>query len=121
MAHPLLSRRKAHSLGSCLFLLILAILAYTKYWWPGLLLAFGLSMALRQYLLGKRFDMFISLFVFLGAYITVQFKIAWEVILPVIFLLGALYVFLKEFIGPKERDEIEIEEDMNEEIKEDEE
>ena len=118
MAVPIMSKRKAHSLSFVVFLIGLAIMTYFKYWWPGIMLAVGLPIALRQYLLGKRFDMIVSLIVFIGAFITVQFKIKWEIILPVLFTIGGLYVFFKEFFGPKENEEQDIEEDQNIEIDE---
>lgn len=119
MAVPLMSKRKAHSLSFVIFLIGLAIITYFKYWWPGIMPGIGLPIALRQYLLGKRFDMIISLVVFLGVFITVQFSIKWEIILPVLFTIGGLYVFFKEFFGPKEIGEDEKEEDQNIEIEED--
>jgi predicted membrane protein len=121
MAHPLMSKRKAHSLSFGLFLICIGIIAYIKYWWPGIMLAVGLPIALRQYLLGKRFDMVVSLFVFLGVFITVQFKITWDLLLPILFTLGGLYVFFKEFFGPKDEDVEEQEEEKNLEIEDEEE
>jgi predicted membrane protein len=118
MAKPIMSRKKAHSLSFALFLAGLALITYFKYWWPGIMLAIGLPLALRQYLLGKRFDMTVSLIVFLGVFVTVQFNIKWEVVLPVLFTLGGLYVFFKEFFGPKEIEETDEEEDHNIEIEE---
>lgn len=118
MAKPIMSKRKAYSLSFALFLIGLAINTYFKYWWPGIMLTIGIPIALRQYLLGKKFDMAISLIVFLGVFITVQFNIQWEMVLPVLFTLGGLYVFFKEFFGPKDEDEEEEEEDKNNEIEE---
>ena len=125
MATPIMSKKKAHSLSFALFLIGIGIIFYFKYWWPGIMLAIGLPIALRQYLLGKRFDMVISLIVFLGVFITVQFKIKWDLLLPILFTLGGLYVFFKEFFGPKDEDEdekfveknVEIEEEEDEEKK----
>lgn len=119
MATPVMSKRKAYSLSFAVFLIGLAIVSYFKFWWPGIMLAIGIPIATRQYLLGKRFDMAISLIVFLGVFITVQFDIQWEIVLPVLFTLGGLYVFFKEFFGPKEETEEEEEEDANNEIDED--
>ncbi|NGX44024.1 MAG: hypothetical protein K1060chlam3_00182 [Candidatus Anoxychlamydiales bacterium] len=121
MAQPIMSNRKAQSLSFALFLIGLAIITYFKYWWPGLMLTVGLPIALKQYLVGKRFDMIISLIVFLGAFITVQFDIKWEVVLPVLFTIGGLYVFFREFFGPKDITEADIEENQNKEIEEEEE
>jgi len=118
MAHPIMSRRKAQSLSFALFLIGLALISYFKYWWPGIMLAIGIPLALRQYLLGKRFDMIISLIVFIGVFITVQFSIKWEIVLPVLFTLGGLYVFVKEFFGPKDIEEEDKEKNTNIEIDE---
>jgi len=97
MSHQLMSRRKAQSLALALFLTGLAIITYTKYWWPGIALAIGVPLAVKQYLLDKKFDMIVTLVVFVGVFITVQFNIKWEIVLPVLFTLGGLYVFFKEF------------------------
>ena len=118
MAQPIMSKRKAHSLSFALFLIGLAIITYFKYWWPGIMLTVGIPIALKQYLDGKRFDMIVSLIVFLGAFITVQFDIKWEVVLPVLFTIGGLYVFFREFFGPKDITEADIEENQNKEIEE---
>ncbi|NGX63553.1 MAG: hypothetical protein KR126chlam6_00965 [Candidatus Anoxychlamydiales bacterium] len=121
MAHPIMSKRKANSLSFALFLAGLAIITYFKYWWPGIMLTIGIPLAFKQYLLGKRFDMIVSLIVFLGVFITVQFDIKWEYVLPILFTLGGFYVFFREFFGPKEIEEEDIEEDRNKEIEEEEE
>ena len=121
MSHQLMSRRKAQSLALALFLLGLAMITYTKYWWPGIMLAVGIPMAVKQFLWDKKFEMIVSLLVFLGAFITVQFNIKWEMVLPVLFTLGGIYVFVKEFFGPKDIQEEDIDEDLNHEIEEDDE
>jgi len=121
MALPIMSKRKAQSLSFALFLIGLAIITYFKYWWPGIMLTIGIPIALKQYLVGKRFDMIVSLIVFLGVFVTVQFNIKWEIVLPVLFTLGGFYVFFREFFGPKEINESDIEEDKNKEIEEEEE
>ena len=118
MAKKIMSKKKAHALASAFFLIGLAILFYTGKWWPGIMLVVGLPLALRQYLLGKLYDMTISLIVFLGVFITVQFDIQWNILLPVLFTLGGIYIFFREFFGPKEENEKEKEEDINKEIEE---
>ena len=57
-------------------------------------------------------------FAFVGIFVTVQFKIQWNILLPILFTLGGIYIFFKEFFGPKE--ETEKEEDINKEIEEEE-
>lgn len=117
MAKQILSKKQSHSICFALFLVGIAILFFTESWWPAIMLVIGIPLAVRQYLLGRRWDMAISLFVFIGVYITIQFDIPWKLLLPVLFILGGLYIFLKEFTqGVSEK---EKEEDINHEIEED--
>ncbi len=116
--HPLTSKKKAQSYSIALFLLALAVLVFTDEWWPGIMLAIGLPVALRQYLLGRTYDMMISLLVFVGTFVSVQFDISWRIFLPILFTLGALYILFREFFGPDETTEPEKEEDLNHEIEE---
>lgn len=97
-----MSQRKAQALSFALFLIGLAILTYFKTWWPSIMLVIGLPLALRQYLLAQFFDMIVSLIVFLGVFITVQFHVKWDILLPIFFTLGGVYIFIKEFFGKKE-------------------
>lgn len=113
MAHPLVSRRKAMIISFSLFLIGLATLTYFKSWWPGIMLAIGLPLAVRQHLLGRQYDMWVSLFVFIGVFVTVQFDISWEVLLPTLFTLGGIYIVFREFIENSEIHEEEEEEDIN--------
>ncbi|HEX2583006.1 MAG TPA: hypothetical protein VHL30_02705 [Chlamydiales bacterium] len=118
MAHPLTSRKKAQSFYTALFLLGIAILIYTDAWWPGIMLVIGIPLALRQYLLGRRYDMMISLLVFVGTFVTVQYDISWRIFLPVLFTLGAIYVLVRELSESSTQAEAEDEEDLNHEIEE---
>lgn len=118
MPRPLVSRKRASALSSALFLLSIAVLIYTGQWWPGILLGIGLPMALRQYLLGRTYDMLISLVVFVGGFITVGFDISWQLLLPVLFTLAAVYVVAREFFGVEGESEAEREEDVNHEFEE---
>ncbi len=118
MARPITSRKKAQALSTALFLLGLAILVYVDIWWPGIMLIIGLPLALRQYLLGRSYDMIVTLLVFVGTFVTVQFDISWRIFLPVLFTIGGLYILFREFFGPDETTEEEKEEDLNCEIEE---
>lgn len=121
MAQRITSKKKALALSTALFLIGLAILVVTEAWWPGIMLAVGLPLALRQYLLGRTYDMCISLLVFVGTFVTVQFDITWRVFLPILFTIGAIYVLCREFMSPddeEEEDEVEKDEDVQHEIEE---
>ena len=116
--HPITSRKKAGALSTALFLIGLATLIFTDAWWPGIMLIVGLPLALRQFLMGRTYDMMVSLLVFVGTFITVQFDISWKIFLPVLFTLGAIYILFREFLGPDETTEEEKEEELNHEIEE---
>lgn len=118
VAQPMTSKKKAHALSTALFLIGLAVLIVTEVWWPGIMLVVGLPLALRQYLLGRTYDMYISLLVFLGTFVTVQFDITWRIFLPILFTIGAIYVLCREFMAPEEEDEVEKDEDVQHEIEE---
>ncbi len=118
MTHPIASRKKAQTISLSLFLVALAIVSMTGKWWPGMMLVVGIPLAIKQYLLGKRYDVLITLLVFIGGFISVSEEFSWPVILPVLFTLGAIYVFCRDMIEGSSLTEEEQEEDLNEEIEE---
>lgn len=118
MMQPILSHKKTQALSFALFLVGLAIITFFNYWWPGIMLVIGVPLALRQLLLRKYYDMVITLVVFFGVFISVAFQIKWKLLLPILFIIGAIYILFRDFIESKEEDEEELEEDLNEEIEE---
>lgn len=119
MTRPLVSKKKAKAYSLALFLVGLAIISYFRHWWPGIMLVIGIPLALRQYLVGRSYDMGVTLFVFIGVYITVEFNISWEILLPILFTIGGIYIFFREYFESTTVTEEEKEEDINEEIEED--
>lgn len=119
MNHPITSKKKAQAICTALFLIALAILIITDAWWPGIMLGIGLPLALRQFLLGRTYDMGITLLVFVGTFITVEYDISWRVFLPILFTIGAIYILAREYIESREEvDEAEKEEDTSHELEE---
>jgi len=120
MAHPKVSQKRAKTLSSALFLIGLAIASLTSNWWPGMMLVIGIPLALRQYLLGRNYDAVLSLVIFSGTFIIAGFDVSWEVILPILFILAALYILIGEFCNPYSTTVAEDEESLSYEIEEDE-
>ena len=120
MAHPKVSQRRAKTLATSLFLIGLAIASLTNSWWPGIMLVIGIPLALRQYLLGHVYDASLSIAVFCGAFFFANFDISWQVILPIVFMIAALYILIQEFLNPALTTEAEDEESLSNEIMEDE-
>jgi hypothetical protein len=96
MAQPYMSKKMALLLSFLLFSFGVVLLAYLKMWWPAFLLVIGLSYALRQYLIGKRMDMMVALVLVCSGYISAQFNLKEDLILPGSILALALYLLLKE-------------------------
>lgn len=117
MTKPLVSKKKAENFSAGIFLILLAILAYTQFWWPGIVAALGLALVIRQVFNGKIYDAFISLIVFGGVFFTVQYNLAW---MPVLFILAGIYLLFKAFINGTPEDEIEEEEEIQKELEEEE-
>lgn len=90
--------KKAKILSLVLFLIGIALITLFDNWWPGIMLAVGIPLAVWQYILGRHYDMAITLFVFLGTFITVQFDIKWQILLPVLFTIGGIYIFFREYL-----------------------
>jgi hypothetical protein len=118
MAHPIASQKRAKAFALSLFLIGIAVLIFLQAWWPGILLAMGIPLALKQYLMGRTYDMCLSLVVFGLGFVSVQFDISWQLILPVLFVLGAIYIFCRELYEGSVPPEDEIEEDKNKELEE---
>ena len=118
MGKQIFSHKKIQALCVGLFLIGLALITFFNYWWPGIMLVAGLPLGIRQYLLGKYYDVAVTLVVFLGVFFTVQFHIPWKLLLPILFVIGAIYIFFRDFIESKEESEVEREEDLEKEIEE---
>jgi 4-hydroxybenzoate polyprenyltransferase len=109
MAKPILAKNKAKAISTALFLIGLAIIFFTDSWWPGIMIVIGIPLALKQLLLGRHRDAAMSFFVFVGFFIIAQFNISWKVLIPILFVMAAIYILCKEWV--KEETEEETEDD----------
>ena len=91
-------RKQAKIVSLIVFFLSIISVGILKYWWPGIMLTLGLPLAIFQYMQGRTYDTFITCFVFFGAWITIQFDIEWEILLPVLFSVGGIYLFFREWV-----------------------
>lgn len=121
MGTPRIEKNKAQALGTALLLVGLAILLFLDAWWPGIMLVVGLPLALKQFLNGRYHDTAISLFVFVGLFIIANFNISWQILIPILFIMAAVYIVCKEWVTTKTGEEEEekaldiIEEDSDSE------
>ncbi|MFA5249921.1 MAG: hypothetical protein WC371_00730, partial [Parachlamydiales bacterium] len=105
MIRPLMSKKMAHALSFVFFAGGIALLTYLGLWWPALLLAVGLPLALKHYLLGELLDFVLTLIIFLGLFISFQFEIKLNLLPAIFFTLGGAYFFFKEFFKNKDKPE----------------
>ena len=119
MARQKVSRKRALISSFILFLIGVFILTFLhQYWWPGVALLVGIPLALYQFLMGRKYDMAISLFLYIGIFVTIQFQIPWKMLLPILFIFGGVYIFLREIFKTSKEDEIDREKELNKEIEE---
>lgn len=96
MSKRLMSKQKSEILSNCAFLLALTVLLYTGAWWPGILLALWVTLALRQYLTGRMYDVLVTSVLLLGLFLVNFFQIDWNVLMPILFVLGGIYIIFRE-------------------------
>lgn len=118
MSKLMVCHKKAKQIAFAVFVVGIVFLSLQGDWWPGIMLVIGIPLALKQFLLGKRYDVAITLFVFLGVFITVELDIEWKVFLPILFTTGGIYILFRDLLEESTLNEKEIEEDINEEIEE---
>lgn len=92
-----MTKRKADAISNGAFLIALGVLFYTNFWWPGILAAIWLSIGLRQLLTGRIYDFCISTFILLGLFIITIFNFEWAILLPVLFIIGGIYIIFREY------------------------
>lgn len=115
MVRPLLTKRKSDAIANGAFLIGIGILFFTNAWWPGILLILWISLFLRQYLTGRIYDALISTIILVGLFLISFLKINWSVLIPVLFVIGGIYLIFREYFYADET----IEEETLDETSED--
>lgn len=94
---PRTTHRRANTIANGAFLVCLGILFATDAWWPGILLALWITLVIRQYLSGRIYDLCISSAIFLSLFAISFFKWNWSFLMPVLFVVGGLYIIFREY------------------------
>ena len=123
MLSPLTTHKSADAISVGIMMIGLGILFYLNAWWPGILLAIGASLIVRQYLRGRHYDMAITTLVFGGLFLYFFYTINWSNVMPVLFVVGGIYLIFREYFVSKDRvgidrvvdDSQEIEDESREE------
>jgi len=115
MSQMILSKKKSEAISNGVFLVCLGVLFWSNGWWPGILLAIWASLAVRQYFTGRNWDLAITTFILIGLFIVSYFNINLSVLLPVLFVVGGIYIIFREYFFAEDN----IKEDPSQEIKDD--
>ncbi len=114
-----MSKRRADAFSTGAFLISLGILFFTNTWWPGILLAIWVLLGLRQFLRGRTYDLTITSIILLGLFITSFVRIDWSIFIPVLFVIGGIYIIFREYFYSEDESTLEKIEDIETTIEED--
>lgn len=117
MNRIILSKKKADAISNGIFLISIGILVYTNAWWPGILLAIWATLAIRQFLTGRIYDLFLTSVMLIGLSLVIVLDFNWSVIVPVLLVLGGIHLIFREYCAAEGAGEDE-EELINETEKE---
>jgi hypothetical protein len=92
-----MSKKRADAISNGIFLIGLGILAFADFWWPGILLAIWVSLAVRQLFTGRFYDLVISTIILLGLFTVSILKLDWSVLVPVLLIVGGIYIIFREY------------------------
>lgn len=110
-----ISKRKIDALASGALLIGIGLLFFTGAWWPGILLVIWAYLGIKQWLSNRKFDLIVSSVILLGLFIVSFLDIRLNVLVPVLFFLGALYIVFREFFFSEDTNG----EDISEELRDD--
>jgi hypothetical protein len=91
------SKNKADAISNALFFILLGMMIYSASFWPFILIAFWVWLGSRQFLTGRVYDLAISTLLFIGLFFVDYFELKWSILMPVIFVVGGLYLILREY------------------------
>jgi len=116
MSIPKITKRKANGVGMGILLVGLGILMYLNTWWPEIMLVIGVSLSVKQYLRGRLYDIIVTIFVCGGTYVYYKTPVPWDILMPILFVVGGIYVISREIFFPTWREGEEEVEDVRLEI-----
>lgn len=93
-----IKRSRADAIGSGVFLIVLAFLFYFNWWWPGILIAVWATFATRQLLTKRIQDFLLTTLLLASLFVVAYFKLSWDLLMPVLFLLAGGYLIVKEIL-----------------------
>lgn len=97
--HMQLKRTRAEMIGNGVFLIILGVLFYYNWWWPGILIAIWAAIATRQILTGRHQEFLLTTILFVTLFVIAYFKLSWDLMLPLLFIIGGGFIIVRELIA----------------------
>lgn len=97
MKHIILPKRKAEAISNGLALICLAVLFWSNFWWPGILLGILVWIGSRQYFTGRYWDLMITAVILISLFLVTLFNIDLSALVPILFILGGIYIVFREY------------------------
>jgi len=92
-----MSKKKADGISNGIFLIGIGILVFTDGWWPGILAVLWATLAVRQLLTGRLYDLILTSIILLGLVIISLLNLNWTIIAPVLLILGGIHLIFREY------------------------
>ncbi|MFC2053884.1 hypothetical protein ACFLV7_06235 [Chloroflexota bacterium] len=96
------NKRKGDAISGGIFLICLGILLFTGWWWPGIMIALGLSSGAGLIFRGKIWQGVLSLAFFcsipIGVWIIQETEVPWTLVGPLILIGIGVIVLVKAFV-----------------------
>ena len=115
MKQLVLSKKKATMISNGIFFFFLGIMIFTNSWWPGIIVALGVTLTSRQYLSGRYYSAIISAVIFTAVFLFALSRFNFDVLAPVLFILAGIFLIVREYYFAQDTNGKE----KSEEIKED--
>lgn len=115
----ILSHKKTRAFCIALFLTGSALLIFLNTFLPWFLLVIGTVLAFRSYALGKIYEACMNFGIFAALTAAIYFQKYWNIVIPIILIIAAIFEVYKAFVDETELSSDEIIEDKKHEIEED--
>lgn len=92
------AKEKINCLAAALFAIGMAIIAYFHYphLWAGIATVVGITIVVRQFLLGRLVDMLVAIILFLAIFIVSYWELRENLVVPIILIIGGVYYIVSQ-------------------------
>jgi len=95
------AKEKINCLAAGLFILGMILMAYFRYshLWPGVVTVLGVTIVVRQFLLGRIVDMVAAIVLFLAIFIVAFWELRADLVVPILLIIGGAYYIVAQIMA----------------------